>query len=519
MEINDFSGGATLNEKVGKVNQFFASDNVDFLDRHGYIAPGPGWVNLTLSASEMIPSSAYGTDFIKFTTKDNNLYAFCGDGKIYYQDAAGTLAESFDTSAVAVFRGAAEYNSRIYYSRVSAVGYKNLTAAANAGYTNGWKTSGVNTADWHIIHVAPDNKAYMGNGQEIANWSDDGTDWDPAALDLAENWEVIDLSDFGYRYLAIAANYKAAGNEETRCKIFLWDRTSSTWQDEISVPETQIQAIKYVGGYLWIWAGKTANIYVCPETSRKPVLMHRFEKVKITASDLVVFPGAVVERRGTIYFGLSDGEDDDKFRNPSGIYSFPYDPANFSLSYVEAADSGERGTFYNRRYRALGMRNTSTTTKGMVLFASMRDTSGTAFNRIMRENLYTSDGAAYDEGNYYSFVYEAPKNKKIRIEGFGIKTLPLPAGSKISLRYASDTEKLADGTSTFPNDLDNLIIDSWSTTDATEKFVYMNNAANASPTDVDEVQIQLEVIPPTATDSRPFVKSVYMVGDLIDKIE
>ena len=50
-EINDFKGGMTLNEKLGRADQFASGNHLDFLTKKGKLAPGFDWVPLTIASS------------------------------------------------------------------------------------------------------------------------------------------------------------------------------------------------------------------------------------------------------------------------------------------------------------------------------------------------------------------------------------------------------------------------------------------------------------------------------------
>ena len=487
IEITDFSGGMTLNKKMGRADQFALGASLDFSSARGYLSPGVAYVRVKADGGSNFATTEF--THILQTIKDGNAWFFGEDTKIYYLDGESELKEASDSDQTGVFKGAAEYKSYLLYMQDTTLGAKNLASAYNAGYTHNFKT-GFSAADYHPIKTSANNTAYIGNGQYIASVTDpaDNGTVSLTALDLADNWQVRCLDDFGYSYLAIGANYVTSTYESSKCKVFLWNRSDASWTDEIIVPENEIKAMKYVAGYLWIWAGKSCNLYVVPDGSRKATKIWQFSREDPTA-EFEVYPGAVTARGGTVHFALSGGDAVSILRyQAGGLYSFSANPEKFSLNrpwrYLD----------YLQDYKGVGLVN------NMIYISHESKISGSDI-RTYRENIGANELHYKDIGRYYSYKFPAPKNKRIHTEAFGVTFEPLVAGCNISLYYDGN---YGDGA---------YIFQDFSTTNAEEKIVRFKVIA-------DSLQLTLYIRGTnTGTNytNRPFIKSIWVTGSLIAK--
>lgn len=422
IEVNDFKGGMTLNEKLGKKDQFFFGYGLDFISHKGKITVRPDWKRMELSSSVDI-----GIDLASalFTAKDGNMYFGGEDAKIYKQTSSGTIAVDRTSGQTGIMRSLKEYKGYMYYPQNTTIGRSDL--AGTPTYTDNWQT-GLENVTYHQQEISANNKLYIGNGRYLASW--DGTTWAANALDLQEGWEIRPLANFGIPFIAIGANYKTSSGVSTACKIFLWNRRDSSWNDEIDIPETEIKAMLFQSGYLWIWAGKTCNLYVCPLNSRTPTLMKEFINESPTSGGFEVYPNSVKYRNGRVYFGLSNVNSASATYNPSAIYSFPLNPSQFNLNI-------ERHGGTNVKYKSLAASNYAAQSNDM-LYA--QETSGTT-EYLLRETLSSGEAPyANLQGDHVleTFRYEAPAHKKLYVEGFGVDTDPLPDGTTLDLQYKVD---------------------------------------------------------------------------------
>ena len=94
IEINDFSGGMTLSEKMGRSDQFKIGEKLDFGSRPGKLAPGNAWETMTLTGTSTIPT---GFNAIVDAKKDGETYFAGRDTKIYYKNTPSTILMSTDS--------------------------------------------------------------------------------------------------------------------------------------------------------------------------------------------------------------------------------------------------------------------------------------------------------------------------------------------------------------------------------------------------------------------------------------
>jgi len=502
IEINDFKGGATLNEKMGNTDQFHIGTNLDFGSKAGYLTCGYGWTNMQYSSSINMP-----TEFqcMLHAMKDGNFYLGGEDTKLYKMSSTGEIDVAVDSDQPGIIRSLAEYYGYLYYIQDTTLGRSDLAGTPN--YDHDWQT-GLTTADYHSLFISADGKLYGGHGQYIFSYNN--TTFTPSALDLADYWKVRCLADFGYLYLAIGANYYAGSERPQKSKIFLWDRVSTTWQDEIIIPENEIKAMWFASGYLWVIAGRSCNIYVVPEGSRKATKVWTFVK-EDPNQEIEVYPNAILSRGGTIYFALSNVDILSYIKNPAGIYSFPTEPDKFSLNLVRM---GGAGGGYKEKWKSLGMFREVAGTGGDVLFAGWRNYQivSSEYNRLSRENLF-NETTPYDYGIYYSFRYEAPKNKKLFTDAFGVIFDPLPAGCSLDLYVSRDIDVTNVGVGTWINTSGwQEIFSTMNIANTREKIIYKRLEGNS-------LQLKLTITPSSTTKNRPFIKSLYVTGSLKSKVK
>ena len=500
IEINDFAGGMTLSEKTGRSDQFKIGEGIDFSSRPGELAPGTAWGRMTLTGTTTMPT---GFNAMVDARKGGETWFGGKDTKIYYKNALTTILISTDSDQTGEIKDMEEFDERLVFMQNTTLGIKDLTAGLTAGYTFNFKT-GFQSKTYHPIHLAADNNLYIGNGQYVgkATTLDTSSDVSTNVLDLVDKWNIRALSDFGYRYLAIGANY---GSETgpSKSKILLWNRKASTWNDEIAIPENEIKAMIYTSGYLWVWAGKSCNLYVVPETSRTATKMFSFNMEDPQQSH-DVYPNAVVARKGTIYFGLSRVKEASATRNPAGIYSFPADPNKFTLNLVKKKVGSGIGVDYgydNYFYSLM-----SKTESYGELYASMRNMNVTSDPYYLeRENISSNEKYYKDAGTYESFTYEAPAGQFIVAEKFGIEFEPFAAiglqTGDIALYYKKD------------NDTNwTLLID----VDTNLSKVYEASTRKYLRCSTLKLKISIRGSVSTAA-GRPFLKRIYVLGGLTPK--
>lgn len=494
IQIDDFKGGMTLNDKMGRKDQFHTGSQIDFSSKVGYIAPGYGWTVMMYSSSQNLPTEYQS---ILYAMKDGNYYFGGEDTKIYKQTNSTTIDVEHDSTQAGKIRSLVEYNGYMLYIQDTTIGTSDL--AGTPVYVDNFKT-GLTNDTYHPLFISANKTLYFGHGQYVGSGTDpsNSATFTLNALDLEDNWKVRTLCDFGWMYLAIGINFGT--DNPSKAKVVLWDRVSSSWVDEIAIPEREIKAMIFDSGYLWVWAGRSCNLYVVPESSRKATKVWSFVKEKPSAS-FEVYPNAVSARNGTIYFGLSGVDSYSYSINPTGIYSFPADPNKFSLNITKKGDG------YNERYKSLCLIRGAEGSSGDMFYTGWRNymIGGSEYNRISREKTYDSDTSPYVDGSgivsiWESFKYEAPKNKKMMTEAFLVRFKPLPTNTTTALYYKKDDD--SDWTSVFT---------SFSTTNAFEKLVYKTIICHS-------LKLKLELTGSTSAANRQFVESITVTGGLTSKV-
>lgn len=428
--LDDFKGGMTLNEKLGREDQFFSGYGTDFYSRPGYIAQRPGFTQMTLSASADI-----GVNFQAITyATENNLSYFGGEnGTIYEKDTSISLKVAHASAQTGAIRSFAEYKGFLYYAQDTTIGRSDVVNATPT-YTDNWQT-GLNNTTYKPMQISGDNNLYIGNGQYLSKF--DGTTFTAQALDLQSGWTIRALANFGIPYVAIAGNFTAgiSGDRTYGSKIFLWDRLSSTWNDEVEIPEDGIYSMIYTNGYLWVWAGGSSiSLYVIPVGSRTATKLWKLENDDPSAYQNYVWPNAVTYEHGRILFGVS-GHTSASDVNTPGVYSFNPSPNNleWNVDHTSTAYSGLV------EIKSLGTGVTFGSNANYVPILYFSVDNGTAENTYVENttdpslSLYGSDCVI--ETSYY----DAPAGQKILIEGIGLDFLPRTGGT-ITLDYKKDAD-------------------------------------------------------------------------------
>ena len=478
IQINDFKGGMTLNEKLGRPDQFHIGSQIDFFSYPGKLTVGKGWEIRKYGAEADWP-----TKLEWVTLYNGDPYWGGADGKIY--NLSGLAHDTGDTNGM---RGMAEYQGNLYY----AVGYYDVGKYDGSSWTDNWQDGALEFADYHTMYVSLNGKLYIANGQYVASY--DGTTFKARDLDLPDGWKVVSLADFGELYLAIGATYKR-GSYPYRCAIFLWDRSSPSYNAFIEIPENQMRAMLFQSGWLWIWAGETSNIYVMREGSREAVKIFSFSKEKI-APGLIVYPSAVCAWKGTVYFGLSDVISTAVTtysyhpQFPTGIYSFPVDPNRFSINipYKSPREKNEQ------IYSLLVAR------RRVWAFYYFHDGVDYHYYLYRERSEEDNQNPYWEHGTYESFTYDAPPGYKFVTDEFWVEFDPLPSTAAISLYV-----KTEDGWQTLKENFQ------------TDGATYFRVGKKI---EAEYIKLKLTISGGLSSDptSRPLIKRISVLGHYVRKI-
>lgn len=494
--IDDFKGGATLNEKLGRKDQFHLGRGLDFTSRQGFLTIRPAFTRMQLSSSTDVTTPMQG---ILYTLEDSNVYFGGDDTKIYKQTSTGSITSDNDSAETGAIRGLIEYKGHMYYPQDLSIGRSDL--AGTPTYDDDWAKNGVSSvviqnSTYKPLCISGDNNLYMGNGQYVAKIDGSATIAASQALDLQAGWEIQTLANFGIPFLAIGANFLPSSSSTSQVsKMFLWDRISASWNDEIEIPENSIYAMFQKGGYLWVWAGSNAlSIYVVPLGSRMATKVFTFENDNQQDYSFKVYPNAVGYKDGRIFFAVS-GNTSASTNTPIGVYSMNNNPSNLQLN-IEFSPSVFS---YSGQidYKSIGLISyTSQVAKGILYFSA---DNGTTEN-LVRENLYTSDDMFSNAtGVYETFYFDAPPGKKLYFDGFGVDcSRRIASSGDITLSYKADNET--------------------NTTDIKAQYTVDNGIGFYVTKAVEcyTIKFLLTMAGATSGDNRIYIKRLFATGKLID---
>ena len=214
---------------MGNRDGFFMGNKLDFGTKSGYLTVGSAYSRVLFQGGD--PSMR----FPYMTHITNDEFLLCGNDARIYRLAPNlneiTLQRiSLQSGAIS---GIEEYRNFFYYAQNTTIGrYGDLTGTPT--WQDNWQT-GLQNAP-HPMKVAPDKIMYIGNGNRLAMFNADGPVWNNNRLDLADAWIIRCLEDFGMMHLAIGAHFQRTAGKPLRSRVFLWDRISNSWNDEISIP-------------------------------------------------------------------------------------------------------------------------------------------------------------------------------------------------------------------------------------------------------------------------------------------
>lgn len=438
--INNWSGGASLNDAVAGGNQYAYGSQMDHWSFPGKVGLIPG-----LSAIPYKSSNDWG----------GPVTAMCnskGEDTIFYAIDEGTdwqivKGESVTSDSFSLSSAQEIVSMQEYYNETLAV-----TESGSVYVTNATTTSGSNTNGWNLVidiwqstdqvvfsglskvchQISAIDRHYFTANEYVASVNGDPTNsanYDKFAFNVGAGWETRSLAPYGNQYLAIASNYTNGQISPTRNKISIWDGVGTTSVRQLTVPERFVKAIYSLNGYLWIWAGISCNLYVNPIGSEIVTLIKRFYNAStgIDRVDFDVHPHAVTHKENRIYFGLSNVDQTSEEQNPGGIYSFNADPNQFDIAQAYPQQSA-KSYYQNLIVGQVDNRN--------ALYFTEKTSAGV--DNVFRQRLFTSEntyGTAFLAKPMESAYFDAPAGQKIRVASvaFDVDTWPAGAGLEASI--------------------------------------------------------------------------------------
>lgn len=273
-------------------------------------------------------SGSVATNTVKWIVRDpvnnsgQNFYAVDAAGKVYVSTNSGATfaALGAQPGTAGTGQGLAIWKDHLFCPRDTAMDvYGPLSSSPN--WNDGWDTIG--TATWHPMLVSKlDGNLYFGCGRYIGkimeasgqNFADgtpatyDGSTSGVAAdnsLDLPEDYQIRCLAEQGNN-LMIGASIGSAIDDNKVADIFPWDGSSDTYGNPIILNENGVNAMINIGGYLYIAAGLDGKIYKSNGVQAWPIAQVP-QSIADTAGGkyVEVYPGAMMNHKGKLYFGLS----------------------------------------------------------------------------------------------------------------------------------------------------------------------------------------------------------------------
>lgn len=291
---------------------------------------------------------------LKILKNGDDLYAITS-AKIWKYTASGaTWGELTGYKGGVTFQDALFWKGYLLVFRSNYIDVYDI--AGSQGWTNNWKTDAVaiTVATGIVPFVGSDDKVYMGIGSnvEILSVVAGATlDFDNTAtfsiqspnggaagyLDLPVGNNVQLLEEINGYLMVTATN-----TNTRRTDIYRWDKTSSTFNNTISLGTNLAHANIAVENLLYIIAGNIGSIYVTDGINVKKVaeLPESITKLRLIGFPLSMYRNAIAYFNDKIYFGLSTVKSTSYF-TPSLIWSF--DPASKAINEEHIISSGGIG--------------------------------------------------------------------------------------------------------------------------------------------------------------------------------
>lgn|SRR3990167_4493350 len=374
---NSWKGGIDdTNQKQGGM---YFSHGVDPYRKPGY-----------LSVADSMAKSVSEDDIASFTEQiywfedmAGNLFALDSGGDLYRRTAAGTWNDDADwphaDTNTGTGNGLIEYAGALYWMSDTICG-KVTSPTSGVGvptFNDSFKT-GFTDSDWHPM-AKFFGKLTIGNDRYLATY--DGTTWNLTALTLPSNYVV--------KCLAVMDDLIAIGTAPQLgddARIFFWDGTSATYNLELSVKASSIDAMMVWSNILWVIAGDAGNLHYYNGATLKEVAKIADVDVESGAS-VTVIPGGIAQYRGKVVYGVNTVSTI-RDRVMPGVWGFDPETGGLSLMFLNSNFS----------------QNTSAHTyavffDGTYLWAGNKDSNTGATSTTMVDR---SGGAKYTEAAYWT---------------------------------------------------------------------------------------------------------------------
>jgi hypothetical protein len=292
-----------------------------------YSIPGVTRLNRILEKKTSTTVDSRPLWIVKNQASPTNIYSIDGNGVVYNSsDKGATWSELSDRGGSG--QGLAVWKDYLFVATSNSLDvYGPLSGSAS--WTTSWKSIDSDSS-WHPILVSKlDGNLYIGSGRYISSIAEvSGQNFAPGtsatysytqqALDLPEDYRVKCLAEINNN-LAIGTWVGSNIYDNKIADIFLWDGSSTTYNNPVQMTENGVNAMINIGGYLYVLAGTDGNIYKSNGVQAWKISELPRSVVEIGAGkQLLYWPGAIMHYDGRLYFGIGSGNNN---IDGMGIYS------------------------------------------------------------------------------------------------------------------------------------------------------------------------------------------------------
>ena len=287
--VDRFSGGLSDGSKIGISGAFRNGRSLDYRSDPDVLQTNyaPTKISGTVDVSRVnwiipVNSDVYFYDFT------GNLYSRTG--------GTGTFTNLGSISS-SQGQGAEFFNDYVYLGG-SAKAARYGPISGSPTLTDPYATFASVQAETYLPMCTFINYLCVGNGRYLGTF--DGTTWTYNQLTLPLGYHIRCLVAITGKFLAIGTYQGSTLNSTGNAKIFLWDGTSTTYNDIIEVNEGGINAMLFHQNNLYIWAGVHGNLY---SWNGNLVKLKKVPQIG-TGKYVEIFPGAVTVQNGIPYYGI-----------------------------------------------------------------------------------------------------------------------------------------------------------------------------------------------------------------------
>jgi len=286
LTIDNFTGGISFSDKLGKEGSYYLGEQADPLNVIGYLTAGASEAIIATSGGGVITNLIHS-----FTTdvKNNHLYAIEEGAEVHqlrYDSLALTnnayFPHQINSTSTSIGEDVKMYTCNdtnstptnyLFYSWRNAtdgdVGRVTLGATGAAvtfdddflsDSAQGSKTKLLKLVPHPMLEWQESGYLYIGNGRTLVSLDgatgNNGT-MDDAAFELPSGWVITSLFDAG-EYIGITAihftgDFPSTTGAPTRAAVFFWDGTSDQFNRKVMTPDAEINASYNLNGEFYIF--------------------------------------------------------------------------------------------------------------------------------------------------------------------------------------------------------------------------------------------------------------------------